>query len=267
MGISSSSNEAKIQHSQSDGIGRKVHERGPYATMVAELLAARAREEALLREKSDLLRHQDTLALEFEHRVMNSLQMLSSLLTLQCRSAPTTEAAAQLTIAAHRVSAVGRVHGRLHLLDHQDSVEFSQYLRDLCKDLAALLFPDPAGRSIIVQSSNFEIPAVLGIPLGLIVSELITNATKYTTGNITVRIVTTTPGSHSLSVLDDGPGLPAAFDPEESKGLGMKIILLLVKQIGGELHVLPGGYGCGARFTVTFRSGEAATSQAHSNRA
>ncbi len=267
MGISSSPYETKIQHSQSGAVDRNMHERGPYATMVAELLAARAREEALLREKSDLLRHQDTLALEFEHRVMNSLQMLSSLLTLQCRAATTPEAAAQLSIAAHRVSAVGRVHGRLHLLDHRDSVEFSLYLQDLCNDLTALLFPDPAHRAIIVQSRRFEIPTVLGIPLGLIVSELITNATKYTTGNITVRIVTTEPGSHSLSVLDDGPGLPAGFDPEEGKGLGMKIILLLVKQIGGELHVLPGGYGCGARFTVTFRSVETATSEAHSNRA
>jgi two-component sensor histidine kinase len=267
MGISSSPNETKIQHSQSGGIDRKVHERGPYATMVAELLAARAREEALLREKNDLLRQQDTLALEFEHRVMNSLQMLSSLLTLQCRTATTPEAAAQLMIAAHRVSAVGRVHGRLHLLDHQDSVEFSLYLQDLCNDLATLLFPDPAGRAIIVQSTRFEIPTALGIPLGLIVSELITNATKYTTGNITVRIVTTTPHSHSLSVLDDGPGLPAGFNPEKSKGLGMKIILLLVEQIGGELHVLPGGYGCGARFTVTFRSAGTAIGEAHSNRA
>jgi two-component system, sensor histidine kinase PdtaS len=267
MGISSSSYGTKIQHSRSGGIDRKVHERGPYATIVAELLAARAREEALLREKSDLLRHQDTLALEFEHRVMNSLQMLSSLLTLQCRTATTPEAAAQLMIAAHRVSAVGRVHGRLHLLDHQDSVEFSLYLQDLCNDLAALLFPNPAGRAIIVQSTRFEIPTALGIPLGLIVSELITNATKYTTGNITVRIVTTTPNSHSLSVLDDGPGLPAGFNPAKSKGLGMKIVLLLVEQIGGELHVLSGGYSCGARFTVTFRSTEAATSEAHFHRA
>jgi two-component sensor histidine kinase len=197
---------------------------------------------------------------------MNSLEMLSSLLTLQCRIATTPEVAAQLMTAAHRVSAVGRVHGRLHLLDHQDSVEFSQYLQDLCNDLAALLFPDPADRAIIVQSASFEIPTALGIPLGLIVSELITNATKYTTGNITVRIATTTPGSHSLSVLDDGPGLPAGFDPLKSKGLGMKIILLLVEQIGGELHVLPGGYGCGSRFTVTFRSVEAAISRTHSNR-
>jgi two-component sensor histidine kinase len=62
------------------------------------------------------------------------------------------------------------------------------------------------------------------------------------------------PGSHSLSVLDDGPGLPTGFDPAKSKGLGMKIIKLLVRQIDGELHIFRGGYCCGARFTITFRS-------------
>jgi two-component sensor histidine kinase len=110
----------------------------------------------------------------------------------------------------------------------------------------------------------------LGIPLGFIVNGLITNATKYTEGNITVRIEATAPGIHSLSVVDEGPGLPAGFDPADGKGLGnglgnglgkglgkglgMKIIRLLVKQIGGELRIAPGDNSVGARFTITFCS-------------
>jgi two-component sensor histidine kinase len=54
-------------------------------------------------------------------------------------------------------------------------------------------------------------------------------------------------------VSDDGPGLPAGFDPAKTKGLGMKIIASLVKQIGGELKIAPAETGHGARFTVTFR--------------
>jgi two-component sensor histidine kinase len=191
---------------------------------------------------------------EFEHRLNNSLQLISSMLTLQCRTATTSEAVAQLSIAARRVSSVGHVHRRLHALDHQERVEFRQYLQGLCDDLAGLLFHDTASRAIVVQSATFEIPTTLGIPLGFIVNELVTNAAKYTKGNITVRIETTTPGCHSLSVLDDGPGLPAEFDPAKGRGLGMKIILLLVKQLGGELDILPGGNGRGAQFTITFSS-------------
>jgi two-component system, sensor histidine kinase PdtaS len=263
MSISGSTHQAEIQHHQPGG--RKGHERGPHATMTAALQAALLREEALLREKNDLLRRQETLAQEFEHRLFNSLQLVSALLTLQCRTATTPEAAEQLSLAARRVGAVGRVHCRLHLLDNQDRVEFRQYLQGLCDDLAGLLFDDPASRSIVVESANFEISTAQGIPLGFIVNELITNATKYAKGNITVRIETTTPANHSLSVLDDGPGLPPGFDPKNSKGLGMKIILLLVKQIGGELHFFPGDNGCGTRFTITFSSARSETGEIYSS--
>jgi two-component sensor histidine kinase len=263
MGISGSRRETETQHHQPNS--QKGYERSPHSTMTAALQAALLREEALRLEKNDLLRRQETLAQEFEHRLFNSLQLVSALLTLQCRTATTPEAAEQLSVAARRVGAVGRVHSRLHLLDHQDRVEFRQYLQGLCDDLAGLLFDEPSSRSIVVQSKNFEISTAQGIPLGFIVNELITNATKYTKGNITVRIETTTPGSHSLSVLDDGPGLPPGFDPKNSKGLGMKIILLLVKQIGGELHIFPSYNGCGARFTITFCSAISETSKVYSS--
>jgi two-component sensor histidine kinase len=58
------------------------------------------------------------------------------------------------------------------------------------------------------------------------------------------------PARYSLSVSDNGPGLPIGFNPACSKGLGMKIVLSLVKQIGGELHILPGDNGGGARVAV-----------------
>jgi two-component system, sensor histidine kinase PdtaS len=56
-----------------------------------------------------------------------------------------------------------------------------------------------------------------------------------------------------MSVLDHGPGLPAGFDPGGCKGLGTKIVLALVKQIGGELKIMPGDNGRGTKVTVLFR--------------
>jgi two-component sensor histidine kinase len=55
-------------------------------------------------------------------------------------------------------------------------------------------------------------------------------------------------------VSDGGPGLPAEFDVASSKGLGMKIIQALVKQIGGTLQFAPGDDGRGTRVTVAFAS-------------
>src|SRR5579872_1278488 len=71
------------------------------------LEAAIKREKALLREKSDLLQHQDLLAQEFEHRLMNSLQLIVNMLSLQSRGASPT-AAAPLAVAAKCLTAFGR---------------------------------------------------------------------------------------------------------------------------------------------------------------
>ena len=232
--------------------GRNIRERKRHDALKTELQASRAREDVLLREKSDLSQRQVLLAQEFEHRLINGLQVVVSLLSLQSRTATTPEATAQLMIAAQRVAALGRVHRTLHLLDHQDKVEFKQYLQHLCADLSGLLFEQGTGHAILVEGADCEIPTALGIPLGFIVNELITNSAKYAKGNITVRVETTLPACHALSVSDDGPGLPAGFDPAKSKGLGMKIVLSLVKQIGGELHISSGDNGRGTCFRVTF---------------
>ena len=235
-------------------VGRDTRERAQYDALTAELQAARAREEAWLREKSEFLQRQDLLTQEFEHRLVNSLQIIVSLLSLQSRTAG-PEAAAQLTIAANRVASFGRVHRGLHLLDHQESVHFKRYLQHLCDDLSDLLFQGETAQTthaIVVEGAGIDLPTAFAIPLGFIVNELITNSAKHAQSNVTVRLETTPTVGHSLSVSDDGPGLQPGFDPAKSKGLGMRIIGSLVKQIGGELQIAPGGNGRGASFTVKF---------------
>lgn len=221
--------------------------------LAVELRAALAREQILLRDRDELLNRRVLLAEEFDHRLLNSLQLIASLLALQSRTA-TPEASAQLIVAARRVAAFGRVHHRLHLLDHQDHVEFRQYLEHLCEDIAGLLFEDRACAAIVVSGVTAEIPTTLAIPLGFIVNELITNAAKYAKGKTSVRLEKNSLFSHSLSVSDDGPGLPTGFIPADSKGLGMKIVKSLVTQIGGELLVAAGDDGCGTCITVTFNA-------------
>jgi two-component sensor histidine kinase len=243
----------ELQRSNRHAASRETGIWKDYAETKVELAAALLRERELLREKSALLQRQNMLAQEFEHRLLNSLQVIVSLLSLQSRAATTVEAAAQLSIAAERVAAFGRVHRRLHLLDHQKSVGFKPYLQHLCEDLADLLLPPGAGRALVVRGTNVKLPTALGIPLGFIVSELITNSSKYAKGDIIVGIEKSAT-AQVLSVSDGGPGLPAEFDVASSKGLGMKIIQALVKQIGGTLQFAPGDDGRGTRVTVAFAS-------------
>ena len=252
MSVGGTGQEAGFQFPPPSSFVRNRREQKQRDALRAELQAAVAREAALLKEKHELSQRQVMLAEEFEHRLTNSLQLIASLLSLQSRIATTPEAAAQLIVAARRVAALGRVHRRLHLLDHQDNVELKQYLEHLCGDLSGLLFQERSGDAIVVEGVPIEIPTRFAIPLGFIVNELITNSAKYATGSITVRLETMASAGFSLSVDDNGPGLPTGFDPAKSTGLGMKIVQSLAKQIGGALHYASGDDGRGTRFTVTF---------------
>ena len=210
------------------------------------------REAALQQEIKDLVRHQSVLAEEFDHRLLNSIQMIVSLLSAQSRTA-SAEASAQLTIAINRIIAFGHVHRRLHLLDRQKSVEFKRYLEHLCEDLSSLLSCDLSADVIVVEGTSCSIPTTLASPLGFIVSELITNSRKHGNGKIVVRFETPSPHSHLISVADEGPGLPADFKLDDGNGLGMKIIRALVNEIDGELLIVRKSQS-GAHFAISFHS-------------
>lgn len=217
-----------------------------------QLETSLARETALRQKIEDLVRYQSAQVEEFDHRLLNGIQMIISLLSAQSRTA-SAEAAAQLKIAIDRILAFGHAHRRLHLLNRQESVEFKQYLKALCEDLSGLLSFGMSADAIVVEGDNCSIPATLSRPLGLIVSELITNARKHGEGRIVVRLETPSPHRHLISVVDDGPGLPAEFKPDEGKGLGMKIIRALTSEIGGELRIVRGENQRG-HFAISFRS-------------
>ena len=217
------------------------------------LRQALADRDVQLGERDDLLRHQENLGRESDHRLMNSLQMIVSLLSLQSRTTGNAEAAAQLSVAANRVAMIVRVHRRLHSFDNVEVVAFKSYIEDLCRDFAIMLSPHDRSEQIIaVEGAELMLPAEIGIPLGFIVSELITNAVKHGKGNISIRLEGDTQSGHALSVSNDGSVLPEGFDPAASKGLGMKIVRSFVGKIGGELRFGRDENGKGTRFTVLF---------------
>ena len=216
------------------------------------LREALAREDALLREKDELIRQQTVLGEESDHRLLNGLQMIASLLSLQARASTNGEVASGLAAAADRIATIGRIHRRLHSLDGVQTFALKQYLDDLCRDLSMMLSSECPERVIVVEGVEVTLPAVTAIPLGFIANELVTNAAKYGTGPITVSLEPNPEKGYALSVSNDGPGLPEGFDPAARKGLGMRIVRSLVEQIGGELRIGRADKNQGARFTVLF---------------
>jgi two-component system, sensor histidine kinase PdtaS len=218
----------------------------------ARLRQAIVREKSLLRQKDHLIQQNKILREESDHRLMNGLQLVASLLSMQSRITNDVETAAQLTFASNRVATIARVHRNLHALDRVESVKFKQYLENLCRDLSGLLSIENPENVLVVEGIELKIPTTIGIPLGLIVSELVTNSIKYGKGKITVRLDAIPDKRYALSVSDNGPGLPTGFDPALSKGLGMKLIMSLIDQIGGELRIDRGVKNKNSYVTVLF---------------
>jgi two-component sensor histidine kinase len=171
-----------------------------------------AREEALLLEKEALILEQETLRRESDHRLLNGLQLVVSLLSLQSRTAATPEIAVQLSIAANRVVSIQRIHRRLHGNDGASTVAFKKYLEEFCGDFSAIMNSGD-GCAIQVEGSEVMLPAATAVPLGFIVNELVTNAIKYGRGNIRVRLDGGSSSGHVLSVFNADPGMPETYDP------------------------------------------------------
>jgi two-component sensor histidine kinase len=216
------------------------------------LRRALARSEALLCQKDGLIQQQAVLSQESDHRLMNGLQMMASLLSLQGRASKNAEVASQLAAAADRIGTIGRIHHRLHSFDGVELFAVKQYLNDLCRDFSMMLSPGCPARVVVAEGIEIKLSAVTAIPLGFIANELITNAVKYGTGRIRVSLEPSPEKGYALSVSDDGPGLPEGFEATDRMGLGMGIIRSFVKQIGGELRIGRGDRNQGARFTVLF---------------
>jgi two-component sensor histidine kinase len=212
-----------------------------------------ALDESLLRQKDETIQNQALLSSESDHRLLNDLQMIISLLSLQSRATANAETASQLAAAADRIAMIGRIHRRLHSFNGASTVAFKRFLEDLCSDFSVLMSSGQRDEwDIAVEAVEIELPTVTCRPLGFIANELITNATKYGNGRISVRLEKTLEGSYALSVSNDGPGLPNDFDPAAAKGLGMRIVRSFVDRIGGKLLIGRGDTGQGARFTVLF---------------
>lgn len=184
------------------------------------------------------------MAREIDHRVMNSLQFVSTLLKMQSKSVSITDAPNELQIAAQRIGAVAQVHRHFYSGEGASGACLA-FLRRLCSDLAAA-FDTP----VRVSGEEITVPGDWIQPIGLIVNELVTNAAKYGAGNILVDC-RTNGALIELTVTDDGPGLPDGFELETStQGLGMRVVTSLVGQLGGRVHASGTDRGSGTEFHV-----------------
>lgn len=204
-----------------------------------------------IEEKDAALRTAEMMAKEIDHRVMNSLQLISGLLRLHSRELGKSDAANELGIAAQRVNTIAKIHQHIYLGDGIEYGECKSYLERLCDDLSAML-RSVKREGIIVSAVEARVSTAQIVSIGLIVNELVINSLKHGKGRVTVSFEGSESNGYALSVSDEGSGVPEGFDPAEAKGLGMKVVAVQVQQLKGRLVVGQAEDSGGAKFTVLF---------------
>ena len=181
-------------------------------------------------------RHQ-VLLKEVNHRVKNSLQVVTAMLQLQANSVGDAALSERLNEASSRVNAVGRAYERLAYNADYENIELVEYLREIISDLELTVAPC---KIQFEAPEEIQIAADRAILVGLIINELVSNAGKYAYpdcpgGLIWVRLIQSDMNSIFVSVRDEGAGLPPGFDLTTSKRLGTRLVNALSKQLGAEL--------------------------------
>jgi two-component sensor histidine kinase len=186
--------------------------------------------------RAALDRHQILLK-EVNHRVKNSLQVISSMLHLQANAVGDPDLSERLNEASSRISAVGRAYERLAYNADYENIDLVAYLREVIEDLKAAVAPF---KIHIDATEEIPFPADRAILVALIINELVLNAGRHAypdcpDGSIWLRIALTERSSVLVSVRDEGIGLPAQFDPTTSRRLGARVVAALAKQLSAEL--------------------------------
>lgn len=188
----------------------------------------------------------ELMAKEIDHRVMNSLQFVASLLAMQSRAPDAGEAAAHLQLAASRVAAVAKVH-RHFSFEGTEETSCVGFLRRLCSDLESVI-----GQPIAVDGDEGDVPTASIQPIGLIVNELVTNAAKHGRAPIEVGFEIDE-DAHRLSVCDGGAGIKMDIGQvDQLQSMGMRVVKTLAAQLGGQLGIGQRSDGTGSCVTLTF---------------
>jgi PAS domain S-box-containing protein len=211
-------------------------------SLTAELeqrVAARTQElEAANAQLTRLAAEREMLLVEVNHRAKNSLSIASALLSLQGRRQADPTVKALFAETQERLNAMARAHDLLSRSESVQQVDAGSYVADLCASLEAITDGDERIRLEAKVEPGIYVSADRAIPLGLALTELVTNAVKYAfpsprSGTILALVRRHEPGRVELIIKDNGVGMSS---PREGS-LGYGLVRSLVQQINGDIEV------------------------------
>jgi len=187
-----------------------------------------------------LLEEKDLILKEVHHRIKNSMNTIKSLLLLQAQSIIDPMAVNALEDTVSRVSSMMILYDKLYRSNDYAEMSAETYLGPLVDEIIAN-FPNGGAITIIKHFDDFTIDARVMQSIGIIINELLTNIMKYafigrSAGTIQVT-ATRQDGIASITVQDNGTGIPANVDFENTPGFGLMLVRTLTEQIGGTIRL------------------------------
>ncbi len=211
-----------------------------------KLLKLLARQVTRRLELRRALAAQELLANEIDHRVKNSLQMVTALVRIQRSQARSDDTKAALGETINRLSAISMLHAELHKASSRNEIALGRFLEDIVTHLRPTLPDEVALESRLVPMT---VPSQTAASLAMIVNEAVANAAKHAfpdgrAGRITIEL-SVTGNVARLIITDDGIGSASSrvCEPSGSSGLGRQIIDASAQRIEGEVHRTSGPEG------------------------
>jgi two-component sensor histidine kinase len=241
----------------------EIRSLGETFSRMADLLSAREN------ELRDSLAQKEILVREIHHRVKNNLQLVMSLLNLHARRIRDPRAEVAFAEARSRINALATLHRRLYESESLQEIDLKWFLEDLCAELRRGGLSRGRSVELVVESPSEVIGPDVAVPLGLLVTEAITNAYKHAFnerdgGRISVQVTRESPAMLVLRIRDDGAGFDIAASSQDHSGLGRSLIEAFVRQLRGELEVRSEeGTIVEVRFPAPLKEGEPKHSPGH----
>jgi two-component sensor histidine kinase len=217
--------------------------------------------EQLLGEKDELLTQKNLLLQEVHHRVKNNLHTVMSLLESQSVYLNDTAARNALQDSQNRIQTISLLHQKLYWSSNVTTLEMAPYIAELCAFLASSLGARERRITISQFLDPIQLDIALGLPIGMLLNEAITNALKHAfpdntdqnaakTGHIEVTMQCLPDGLVSLQIADDGVGMPSGTG-SDSRSLGMTLMKSIGQKLAGRFTIFSSDEG--VRVNLEFR--------------
>lgn len=225
------------------------------ANMGRELKRKNVELESSKESLSRLVAEKEMLMVEMNHRMMNNLNMISSMLGLEAGSMSDENFRRILEDFRSRIDTIALLHKNLYSSDNISEVDLSHFLGEMTKDFASTYLADVRPISLRADIMPLRVRTKSAVTIGLIVNELVTNSVKHAfpdgvSGEIVVYGSRISNAKYCISIIDNGVGFHEGDNNGGNKNsLGHILIPALVNDIGG---TLVRGTEHGARVTITF---------------